>query len=457
MPVGVPSDYRELLELYRPLLEAAATKRGLKVSEVVDELCKAKLIEGFDIESSILTVFSFEEAARFLGLSNAEWKAILKKTCSTRNRGVPWSFVRPHTDEGNFVQANNFDVGFWGPCILNISDFMFDHDVPRVRPESAKVVSAFRRRLGWFLSRVKEVQGSTVAVAAVSPLPVAPVVVAKPEASIVEWPKDLPSTYPELQKMYGTYIFDQVRRVSRIQTEAELEEVNQQVWLKIVESDVIGSFMEAARTKLPRTLTVNEVVGYLGITAVQWTNAVAYHLRKKSSWMPKPVKGTMFSKDALFLTEDIQTLDESGFLKDRRGEPRQHPEVTGRGFKSYLTAAVKNHFKNMLRTRSRRHKERVLDPKMALASDVSGMFHKVTTIEDAGSWEENLTDDTSMDVPMEDLIDLADRFREHGVDPNSEQGLEVIDLMTRGHTLRGAIKAQSRLNSRQKVTVGAYA
>ncbi len=457
MPVGVPNDYHELKEFYRPQLEAKASEQGLKLKEVVEALRVSALIEGFDLEECLPDTFTFEEAAQFLGLSKEAWARVLKKTCSSYNRGLPWYFVRPHTGDGDFVQANNLDVSFWTSSIEAISDFMYDHDVPRARPVLAKAEGAFRRRLGWFLSKVRgaSVQAKQVVASVIAPQPIDPPIVVESEpksvGEIVDWPTDLPRNNNDLQKMYGDYIFNQVRRVSMIQTEEELREVNQQVWLNIMQSDVLGSFVEAARTKLPRTLTLDEVVGYLGITHAQWVNAASYHGRKKDSWMPKPVKGTLFSKDALFLTEDIQTLDESGFLKGRRTETRRHPGVTGRGFKSYLTTAVTNHFKNLLRTRSRRHKERVLDPKMALASGASGTYHKVTTMEDAASWEENLTDDTSVDLPMEDLIDLADRFRQHDVNPNSERGLEIIDLMTRGHTLRGAIKAQGRTIVRQKV------
>jgi len=449
-PVGVPSDYRELYSLFRPLLTAKASERGTTVSEVLSELRRQRVIEDFDIDRSIPDSFSMEEAARFLGLSDAEWKKVLKKTCLPLRYGtrtLPWACVRPKTHEDEYVQPSKLDVIYWGQSILAISDFLYDNDVPTARPESARIALAFRRRLGWFLSRIR-VEAKPARVEPEVPLAE---VVDKPVGEITKWPKELPRDEDELQKMYGGYIFDQVRRASIIKTDEELREVSQEVWLKLIEANVLGHFLEAARTKMPRTLTLEDVLGYLGITHGQWKNAMAYHRKNPSFYMPKPVKGTATGLESLFVTEQIQALDESGFLKGRRGEPRRHPEVTGRGFKSYLATCVQNHFKNLLRTRSRRHKERTIEPKMALAANESGIFQKVTTIEDASSWEENLTDDTGVDIPIEDLIDLADRFRQHGVDPVSDQGLEVMDLMTKGHTLRSAIKAQNRTLTRQKI------
>jgi hypothetical protein len=446
LPRNVSRNYRELYATYRPQLTEAAAKHGLSVSEILTRLRARRVIEGFLVESHIPLTFTWDEAVAFLGLTDTRWQAVLKRASIPvhrgRSGGVPWANVRPWTiakgdADGRLARASDRTALYWGPDILVVADFMDEHGLTRKTPECARLESAFRRRIGWFLSTLK-VKPSEKKARTVKPERTIEEVVSKPPVVLPEWPKDLPHDQEEMLRMYGPYVFDQVRRISTIKTEQELEEVTQEMWKSLVQSDVLGKFMEAARTKLPRTLTLAETLSYLGVSHKQWVNAVAYHQRTKS-WMPTPVKGTPFGKDALYLTSDIQTLDASGFLKGRRNAERANPGVTGRGFKSYLAQAVKNHFKNLLRTRFRRHKERPLDPKVALASDGSGLCHKAAVIEDSNSWEEHLTDAGS-EPDMESLIDFTRQLRRYGVDPNTEIGFTILDNMSRGVTLHQAMR-----------------
>lgn len=445
LPVGIPSNYRELYTGYKPQLTERADKLGVPVSALLTHLRETGLIEGFDLRRYVPSTFTREDAIKFLGVTESAFRSILRKASRENfkvrhgNRTLPWYEALPNTVNGRVAQDS--EAIYWGPDILRLANFMDEHGLLRDRPECSRLVSSFRRRLGGLLAKMVAPVPEAAPVVAEEPIAI-DAVVDEPVSEDSFWPRDLPRDSTDLVKMYGDYVFDQVRRVSRIQTEEELAEVTQQVWLDILKSDVLGKFVEAASTKLPRTLTVDEALGYLGVTFTQWTSAMAYHKRKQSFWMPTPVKGTHFSKDSLYLTSDIQTLDESGFLKDNRMAERRKPEVTGRGFKSYLSQAIKNHFKNLLRTRSRRHKERGMDPRAALVSDSSGVFRKVAMIEDGFSWEETLTDDAP--VSMEDMIDMATAMKRHGVDPTSEDGMAVLDSMSRGQTLKSAARIQGR-------------
>lgn len=427
LPSDIPQSYRELSVQYPTTLAKKAAEVGMSVADLVEELKGLKLVEGFSIEKNFPKTFTWDAAVKYFGITSDQWHNFLVKASKPDHVLAP---LRPNScggDEGA-GPAKSWDTTavYWGPDILRIADYMDERMIRRSTPRTCpSLVSAFHRRLHQTLTKV----------VSKDPLRKAPAV--QPET----WPKDLPRNPEELVKMYHAYVFEQVRRVSKIKTEVELQEVTQQVWFNIIQSKVLEKFVETALTKLPRTLTVDEVLNYLGITFSQWTNAMAYSRRNTQVWMPIPVKGTAFSRDALFLTEDIQTLDNSGFLEGRRGT-RQHPDFTGRGFRSYLTMAVKNHFKNLLRTRSRRHKERGVEANTVLTSNSSGLYHRAYTSEEETSWEENLS--SNMGLDMEDMLDVISQLRKYGVDPQTDAGREVLDNLSRGLTLKESVMMQRR-------------
>jgi hypothetical protein len=444
LPFGVPGNYRDLASCYGAVLALTATGLGISVEELVASARCAKLVELFDIEEHFPSRFTWDEAKAVAGMNDDQWHKFLvytKKAAS--GLALPYANIRPYTLKGGEgpgpAEPWDMEAVYWGSDILRVLDFMDTHKIRRHKPTCSALVSAFKLHLEEFLDSVRRIKIAAATKAVDASL-------AALEAVDDGWPEDLPRNNNELVKMYNEYVFDQVRRVSKIKTDDELEEVGQQVWLNLIHSKVLEKFIEAAKTKLPRTLTLKEVCGYLGITSQQWASAVAYSEKTDSFWMPIPVKGTAVSVDALYLTEDIQTLDNSGFLDGRRNAEREHPEFSGRGFKSYLTMAVKNHFKNLLRTRSRRHKERGVDSKVVLSPNTAGTYHKAYTSEEDVSWEENLADGN--DLPMEDLLDLKDALDRNGVDPTTDDGVDILDHMTRGLTLKAAVTYHGRQQGR---------
>lgn len=439
LPIGVPSNYRELSALYGQVLTAAAMGLGVHVEELLKSAQHAKLVECFDIVEHFPSKLTWDEAKTVAGMDDDQWHKFLVNT-KKPPKGLPsYADVRPYTlsgDEGpGPAEPWDMDAVYWGSDILRAIDFMDEHKIRRQKPSCLALTTAFKVCLEEFLDSMRRVKIAAATKAVDAGL-------ASLEADEDGWPEDLPRNNKQMERMYGEYIFDQVRRVSKIKTDDELAEVNQQVWMNLLQSKVLEKFIEAAKTKLPRTLTVSEVCGYLGITAQQWASAMTYAKKNDSFWMPIPVKGTTFSVDALFLTEDVQTLDNSGFLEGRRNSERQHPEFSGRGFKSYLTMSIKNHFKNLLRTRSRRHKERGVDSKVVLTPNTAGTFHKAYTSEEDVSWEENLADGN--DLAMEDLLDLKAALDRNGINPTTDDGVDVLDHMTRGLSIKAAVQYQGR-------------
>jgi hypothetical protein len=444
LPVGVPSNYPELLKIYHSNLTEASKGLGVSVDELVETASTSRLLESFLIEEHCPASFTWDEARSFAGMTDDQWHNFLANTKKPpRGSRLDWMSVRPEAirgyngkeDQGP-AEPYDVDAVYWGPDILRATDFMDLHGLKRGRSSCPSMVEAFLVTLHEFFEVVhrRKVDEASARLG---------VNLAEIEADCgLAWPKDLPRNDDELAVMYRDYVFDQVRRISKIKTADELEEVTQQVWTNLIQSGVLAKFVETSKTKLPRTLTTGEVMGLLGITPRQWQSAVAFSKKNDDFWLPLPIKGVHLAEDALYLTEDIQTLDSSGFLEDSRNAPKQHPEFSGRGFKSYLTQAVKNHFKNLLRTRSRRHKERGVDSNVVLTASSDGTYHRAYTSEEAVNWEENLVDGGDSD--MESLMDLKAMLERHHVDPLTESGRSVLDRIADGMTVKGAVRYEQR-------------
>ncbi len=438
MPIGVPRDYRELFSLYRAVVETSAKKLGLSCAEVLRSLREKRTIEGFDFRRHAPNTFNRDEVLLYMGLTSSQWKLLFNATeipvSTGTSRTLPWWKQRPLKVNGDagYARTDARNTIYWAPDIIRMRDSLGEH-VPVPRPVCHRLARSFRARLGQMLSRVKVSRPSSLKPPAILKTELA----APLSIRLSDWPSDLPRNPEEMMTMYGDYMVSQVRRISKIRTEDELREVVQHTWEVVLSSDVLGKFVLSAQTKLPRTLMFDEVLGYLGISKAQWSNALAYRQRR-AMWMPTPIKGSV-GLEALYLTSDIQTLDESSFLKNRRTQPRKHPEVSNRGFKSYLGTAINNHFKNLLRTRSRRHKERCLDNTTTLIPNSVGEYHR-TYSEEGGSWEDSLVSVQHCD--MESMLDLVFEVRRKGIDPLSDRGRQVLDRMTkRGMTINMAIRS----------------
>lgn len=454
LPVGIPSNSQELSTIYRQNLTEASKGLGVSLEELVGLACEAKLVENFIVEEHCPATFTWDTARAFAGMTDDQWHGFLLNTkCPPKGSRLDWESVRPEMIRGYNGKADqgpaepyDMDAVYWGPDILRATDFMDLHGLKRGRSTCPQMVDAFLGALHEFFEVVHRNKVREASARLGTNL-------AEFEADCeTPWPKDLPRNDLEMSQMYSDYVFDQVRRISKIKTKDELEEVTQQVWLNLIQSEVLAKFVETSKTKLPRTLTTIEVMGHLGITQRQWASAVAFSMKSDEFWLPLPVKGLHLAEDALYLTEDIQTLDASGFLEDARNAPRQHPEFSGRGFKSYLTKAISNHFKNLLRTRSRRHKERGVESNVVLTSSSAGTYHRGYTSEEAVNWEDNLVDGNDLD--MESMLDLKAMLERHHVDPLTESGRSVLDHIGRGLTVKGAVKYEQKqvlLEQRQQL------
>lgn len=421
-PVGVPRDYAELSLLFTLKVENTSRRCGLSSSDVILALKENRVLESFDFHQHAPPFFDRKSVLLYMGLSSSQWTRLLAATeIPDRKTSLPAWKRRPLRVDGDGgpVDVDAFEALYWAPDIISMRESLGEH-IPVPRPICLSMANAFMAHLEQALSLLPS---SKAAIPTGSP--------DDPE---------IPRNAEEMQIMYGDYVTAHVRRISKIRTEEEIREVVQHIWSAILGSDVLGKFLLSARSKLPRTLTLEEALGYLGITKDQWTSVIAYR-KRHNTWVPEPVRGPS-DEGLLFLTADIQTLDASNFLKGPRKLPRKFPEASSRGFKSYLITSINNHFKNLLRTRSRKHKEHCLDATTTLVPSGSGTYRR-TYSEDGSCWEDNLV--SAQPCDMESMIDLATELRRKGVDPRTSEGSLVLDFMTRrGMTINMAVRSASQ-------------
>lgn len=445
----IPRDYGEISKLYSVELSEASQRTGLELPDLLSKLEGKGLLSDFEEKLPELlklngedpVVLTSQESRRFLGLPQLAWSNLLSLVTGETPSELGWENVCPSLTQGSDVWDKR--ALFWGPDIGRLGKILDDlYAGPRKVRECSHVTEAFKALLVTTLSTILP-EAPVTNVTVIKPILAAPQPALPSRAG---WPVDLPENNTALVAEYGTCVAQHVNRICKIRSQEELDDVCQQMWISLFAVNILEKFVKAAKTKLPRTMTLSDTLGYLGIKHSQWVTAVTRNNKNQEYWVPLPINGSRTSLEALYRTEDIKALDDQGFLENNRTEPKVRPEVSSRGFKSYLLKAVSNHFKNYLRTKSRRHKERTSDPRNVFAQD-GGVYHKVSSIEEGTSWEDSLS---IAEMSAEDMCDLVCNLKKFGVDPRSDQGISILDYMSQGYTLKEAIKAQGRSALRQK-------
>jgi DNA-directed RNA polymerase specialized sigma24 family protein len=228
----------------------------------------------------------------------------------------------------------------------------------------------------------------------------------------------VPANYSELFKAYGPMISAQLRRLNKLPQ--EFEDLVQHVNLSIIQAQVLERFQKSTEVKSHKPVTAAQAVEYLGISWQRWVSAMTESKHSPDAvWMPTPCDGkSPFGQDTMFLISDILLLDESGYFATR-DYARKHLPALGRGFKAYLSMAVRHHFFNWTRTRNRRFSRDMVMP----------------PLEDGKAWETSL--EQPQGLGMEDAISIAQTLeRCHNVEAHSELAQRIGDLLLRGNSRR---------------------
>jgi DNA-directed RNA polymerase specialized sigma24 family protein len=201
------------------------------------------------------------------------------------------------------------------------------------------------------------------------------------------WPEGLPRTYAELYEQQGAFIAHLLRRYNAV--DRDIRDLFQHVWMCLQSSDVLVKYAEALGSEPPEWVTPEEGAAFLDVTediflAVCMKAKIAR--RGKDLWAFEPV---------------VRLSEEDPRFKNVVRE-LPTPKASRKHFQGYLTRAVRNHFINYCRTRTRKHKERPGDDFAALAPQKrDGELLRRT------SWEDNLADPS---LSPEGQMDLREKL-----------------------------------------------
>jgi DNA-directed RNA polymerase specialized sigma24 family protein len=193
----------------------------------------------------------------------------------------------------------------------------------------------------------------------------------KPVEKNFEVPKD----NRELYSRYRDFVNKLVRRYDSVGRHQE--DLEQAVWLRLLEADIINKFRESLGRGLPEFVNGEQAASLLGISFEQWRVSQWRARTGRCQWAPTPVRGTGVEKRAVFRRADVEAVAHH-FKRRRPGGEAPAPTtvltpVSKGRFESYLTVAVHNAYKNFCRTVSRKDRDLYLPPG-----------------EDGDSWESNV-------------------------------------------------------------------
>lgn len=234
----------------------------------------------------------------------------------------------------------------------------------------------------------------------------------------------IPENIAEMYVRYAPFVARLIRKYNVYPQ--DFDDVLGDIWMRLVSAGGVGVLEKFKQAHTRATLTGIEAAAYLGVPwatfrVALWRGAVNNRGRRPVDGMPQPLKGSRGSRKAEYAFEDIRRLDERGyFLKPgERSYPGQPPVSRGQ-FEAYLTRAVRNHFANWLRTKSRKDQELRLAP-----------------LEDGSAWESHVQDESCDDPESGAERRQALQRLHQQIGPEKMTGL--LELVDQGYTLTEAV------------------
>jgi len=195
------------------------------------------------------------------------------------------------------------------------------------------------------------------------------------------WPEGLPRSNQDLHTQYAAFVAMLVNRYNKI--DRDPRDLLNQIWLRLIEADVLSKYVEAVSTEPPETMTNDEVHAFLGITLAQFRAYLWNGVRRTDRYIPTPVRGTLFSQKAIWRTADVVKLalfvEEHHCFRKQNPSDIARPKFMKKHFMGYLQRAIHHTFCNYCRTRTRKYQEH-------LGEDLRAM----RDLNEVSSWEESL-------------------------------------------------------------------
>jgi len=363
---GLPRDIDELLRLYEATIRAAVACEGERcVWKIAHHLWRQRVLAAFKPPQ----LLSCDEAIAYLGISTSTWKA----TAARRWEILPVPVEGTHTDRSSKYRFSDVER------LFEHRDLVFTRTAKKgfadpVVPGLEAFIAAEAKRIA------EEIDNGFV----------------------FDVPEHLPQNATQLMA-YSPMVAKVIRY--RLKYGLPVEDAINDIWVKILNSNVVKKFTRSAAKRMPATLTTDDVLDYLGIDWPEWQEMLATHENP-----PNPVKGAATSPDAVYKTADIRAIDESGYFR-ARGVVRILPAAcVGPGsFDRYLQQTIEHALKNIFRTLDRRfNKEDTLGEGACIQEN--RRVRRVDRDSFDTAWEHTLASEA---VGADSLIDINRMYERH--------------------------------------------
>jgi hypothetical protein len=229
---------------------------------------------------------------------------------------------------------------------------------------------------------------------------------------IFDVPLHLPQSADEIMTTYSPTVMRVVRY--RLKFGIDVEDAIDEVWLKLLSSNLLVKFMRSGPKRLPAHMTTEEVLDFLGVEWRTWRSVLGLH----PDHAPNPVKGSSDSLEAIYHSEDIRALDGRGYFKKRGLRYLPASSVSREMFDKYVATAAEHALKNLFRTLDRRFNREDTMQEGACIQD--NRRARVPRRDDVDfSWEDTLSDNGALplsgsgisNIAADNLIDIKRRAK----------------------------------------------
>jgi hypothetical protein len=359
---GLPRDIDELLRIYEMTIREAASCDQRRAWVIAHHLCYRRLLATFKPQP----VLTREQVIAYLGITTSTWMVTARRR---------WEIL-PVPVEGTYVQSG--------------SKYRFS-DVERLFEHRSLVFT--RTAMKGFLDPVVPGLEEFIANEAKR------VSEQIDQGFVFDVPVHLPQNPTQLMA-YSNTVAKVIRY--RLKYGLAVEDAVNEIWVKILNSNVVLKFTRSAAKRLPAQLCTDDVLDFLGVEWSDWQTMMRTHPAA-----PNPVKGSASSPDAVYRTDDIRVLDESGYFKNRTVRILPAACVAPGSFDRYLQTTVEHTLKNIFRSLDRHcNKEDTLGEGTCIQDN-----RRVRRLDrdsfDGMAWEDTLASDA---VSAESLVDINRRM-----------------------------------------------
>lgn len=376
---GLPRDVDELLSLYEATIRKALGCNVQRAWTIAHHLWCRGVLATFK-PPQVLTA---TEAIAYLGITASTWKITARRrweilpvpvdgTYSQLSSKYRFSDVERLFEHRNIVFTRTAKIGF----------------LPSVVPGFEEFIAAESKRMSEALD----------------------------DGYVFDVPLHLPQNPTQLEAAYSGTVAKVIRY--RLKYGLAVEDAINDIWVKMLNSNIVMKFIRSAPKRLPPQLSTDDVLDFLGIEWSEWQAMLQSH-----AGAPNPVKGSASSPDAVYRTDDIRALDQSGYFQNRVVRVLPAACVAPGSFDRYLQRAVEHALKNIFRTLDRRFNREDTFGEGTCIQD-NRRVRRLDRDSFDTAWEDTLSED---DVPPEEFIDIARRARIKHPEVFRVSGDEVSD------------------------------